>query len=92
MTDLHIAGTLGCILAATHIAISFPVYVRYAANLAVPRRQQLGHLWSGLALFTCWAVYAWLDVNPLLGFAQALGILKFTAALLQTALHRRMKT
>lgn len=83
MTTTVITGILGCMLAALHAALSLPILVRVANRIPGAPAVRLIHLWSGLAMYTCWEVYALISGNVLLGFMMALGMLKYGVVLIQ---------
>jgi hypothetical protein len=88
MTLLNTTGVAGCILAATHIVACFPVYAGIAAGQASTIRWRYFYFISGLLTYGCWLVYATIAGNNLLGFAQALGILKYAIGLFQIAINK----
>ncbi len=89
MTTFDVIGIAGCILAAVHASLSFPVIVKTANGRAGLEKLSNINLLSGLLMYTCWLIYAYASANYLLAFAQVLGVLKYGVVLIQLGLKNK---
>ena len=86
--NIEIIGTIGCILTATSTAMSFPVIVRIANSKMYSMQFRLMLLAVGLLTYCCLGVYAFMRNCYPLAFAEALGVLKYAAVLIQIIINK----